>query len=469
MRSNVSLRSLLVSLLLLSGCQNPPPATCSGADCLVPELKSASRILVRNAALVITMDPAQGQGPLGMLEDADVLFEQDTLVAVGKGLDAGNATVLDATGKIVMPGFVDVHNHLWQTLIRGCSADQDLYGWLETCVFPMANVGLTEAEGYATVRLGTVDLIGTGVTTVVDDSHAFTPEFVRGNLRALDESGLRYVFAHCGREDRFDEMRRIHADLATKQPGASFQVCSHPASFLQSWVNNGVALARELGVPVNVHLAENIKDLNDGQMASLQQANAFGGKLLAAHVIHVSPEEMETLARYDVRVAHNPLSNMRLASGIMRLGEMRTRGIKVGLGLDGGTNDSADAFANMKAAVGLQRALARNASVYPSVAEVLRMATMGGAEVLDMQGSIGSLTPGKKADLILINPNATNFAPRWDWPSQLVFNGQPSNVEYVFVGGKVRKAGGEVLDVAQGELQQSVQDTVARVKTVLGR
>ena len=204
-------------------------------------------------------------------------------------------------------------------------------------------------------------------------------------------------------------------------------------------------------------------------MASLQQANAFGGKLLAAHVIHVSPEEMETLARYDVRVAHNPLSNMRLASGIMRLGEMRTRGIKVGLGLDGGTNDSADAFANMKAAVGLQRALARNASVYPSVAEVLRMATMGGAEVLDMQGSIGSLTPGKKADLILINPNATNFAPRWDWPSQLVFNGQPSNVEYVFVGGKVRKAGGVVLDVAQGELQQSVQDTVARVKTVLGR
>jgi 5-methylthioadenosine/S-adenosylhomocysteine deaminase len=468
MRQSVSV-SVLLAASLLSGCQpTPPPPVCNDAACLVPKLENASRILVRNAALVLTMDPTRGQGPLGTLEEADVLFEGDTLAAVGKGLEPGDATVVDATGKIVMPGFVNVHDHLWQTLIRGCATDQDLYGWLRTCVFPMSGVGLSEEEGHAAVRLGTVDLIGTGVTTVVDDSHAFNTEFARGNLRALDESGLRYVFAHCGGEDRFDEMRSIHAQLATRTPGASFQVCSHPASFMQSSLDQSTALARALGVPLNVHLAENLKDLNDDQMASLRRANAFGGKVLANHVIHVTTEEMDVLARHDVRVAHNPLSNMRLASGIMRLGEMRARGIKVGLGLDGGTNDSADAFANMKAAIGLQRALHKDASVYPTVTDVLWLATMGGAEVLDMQDSIGSLTPGKKADLLIIDPNATNFAPRWDWLSQLVFNGQPSNVEYVFIGGRVRKAGGEVLNVKREQLLESMQAAVARVKAALG-
>ena len=155
------------------------------------------RTLIRNATLILTMDPSIGAGELGVIAEADVLLVGDKIAAVGKHLREDGSQIVDATGKIVMPGFVDVHNHLWQSLIRGCQADQDLIGWLETCVFPLANPAITpsEMEIYAGVRLSTLDLVMTGVTTVVDWSHSFSPAFVRGNIRALEESGLRFVFA----------------------------------------------------------------------------------------------------------------------------------------------------------------------------------------------------------------------------------------------------------------------------------
>lgn len=464
MRSTLRLGLLLGALSGSTGAWAAPQGEPGPS---VNSLKSASRVVVRNAALVITMEPALGEGPLGILENADVLFAEGTILSVGKGLDAPGARELDAAGRIVMPGFVDVHNHLWQSLIRGCGADKDVIGWLNECIYPMRQVGLTEQEAFAAVRLSTVDLIGTGVTTVVDDSHAWNAGFVRGNLRALDESGLRYAFAHCGRETRYNELRAIKAELDAKWPMASFQVCSHPGTSTQTWLTNATVLAKELGVPLNVHLYENIIDRQEKQVETLQQARSFEGQLLVKHAIHLTAEEISLLANHDVRVSHNPLSNMRLASGVIQLPEMRTRGIRVGLGLDGGTNDMSDFFANMRAAVGLQRAKSLSATTYPSVHEVLRMATLGGAEVLDMQDVIGSLSPGKRADLIVIDPRAPNFAPRWNWLNQLVFNGRPENVEYVFVNGRVRKAEGRVLDVSAADLGREVDATAQRIKAVL--
>ena len=419
--------------------QSTPPADAQPAP---------ARTIIRDAAQVITMDPALGQGPLGILENADVVFEEDRIVAVGQkvhDVDGSGATALDATGKIVMPGFVDVHNHLWQSLIRGCGADKDLLGWLPACVQPMNDAGITEDEAYAAVRLSTYALVDTGVTTVVDDGHSFTEGFVRGNLRALDHAGLRYVYAYCGEATSFDHARGVAAALAAT-PLAGFQVCSHPAASLIEPLTDATGLAAELGVYLNVHLLENIGQRADRAIEALIQAGSFDGKLLVNHAIHVTDEEIALLARSDVRVAHNPLSNMRLASGIIRMEALRAAGIKIGLGLDGGANDTSDVFANMRAAVGLQRAKTLNAAASPTVAEVVRMATLGGAEVLDMEDIIGSLTPGKQADIIVIDPAAINFAPRWDLLNQIVFNGQPRNVEHVFVAGKALKSAGQVLE-----------------------
>jgi 5-methylthioadenosine/S-adenosylhomocysteine deaminase len=169
-----------------------------------------------------------------------------------------------------------------------------------------------------------------------------------------------------------------------------------------------------------------------------------------------------------VRVAHNPLSNMRLASGVIRLPEMHARNMTVGLGLDGGTNDTSDMFNDMRAAVGLQRATAADPTRYPQPADVLRMATLGGAEALGLADSVGSLTPGKQADVQVIDPQDPNFAPKVDWVSQLVFNGQPANIDWVFVAGVALKQNGKVIGNT-GEAVADAQAAADHVQELLGR
>jgi 5-methylthioadenosine/S-adenosylhomocysteine deaminase len=151
----------------------------------------------------------------------------------------------------------------------------------------------------------------------------------------------------------------------------------------------------------------------------------------------------------------------------MRLPELQAAGLKLGLGLDGGTNDTSDMFSNMRAAVGLQRVKSLRTDVYPTVADVLRMATLGGAEALDLADRIGSLTPGKKADLIVIEPSGVNFAPRFDWLGQLVFNTQPSNVTFVFVNGRALKAKGQFVGVTPSAVVKAAEESAARVRKAL--
>jgi 5-methylthioadenosine/S-adenosylhomocysteine deaminase len=166
-------------------------------------------------------------------------------------------------------------------------------------------------------------------------------------------------------------------------------------------------------------------------------------------------------------VAHNPLSNMRLASGIMRYADVQNAEIRLSLGLDGGTNDTTDMFNNMRVAVGLQRAKSLDPHVSPIVSEVLRAATMGGAETLDMESQIGSLTPGKQADVIVIDPRMLNFAPQLNTVNQIVFNGQPQNVKYVFVAGRLLKENGNLVGMNVGTLIQNAQTAADRIAPFL--
>jgi 5-methylthioadenosine/S-adenosylhomocysteine deaminase len=438
------------------------------AAVLSPLPASGKVVALKGAALVMTMDPMQGEGPLGLVADGDVYFENDRILKVvpagappGPDVPAFGVETIDVRGMIVMPGFVDTHNHLWQSLIRGCGTDAELPGWLRDCMFKTA-ARLGEDDTYAFVRLSTLDLVRTGVTTVVDWSIAPSPEMVAGNIRALKDSGLRYVYAYfdwdCTVEDcsKANETRQRIVEFKKTQidpdPLAILQTASHPVPLYEPAVKNMAALARELGIDFNVHLHEHKDDphgaINNGfpsQIELLGRADAINDRLLINHAVHLTEAEIKMLAARGVRVAHNPLSNMRLASGVMKLPEMRAAGMRVGLGLDGGANDTSDMFNLMRAAVGLQRATRLDAGVYPGVADVLRLATLGGAEALRLESRIGSLTPGKEADVIVIDPRAVNFAPRWDWLGQIVFNGQPENVKYVFVAGRALKRDGRVL------------------------
>jgi 5-methylthioadenosine/S-adenosylhomocysteine deaminase len=435
-------------------------------------LAAPSKTLIRNAALLVTMDSSVGANDLGIRVGADVLIENDKIAAVGQQLRDDGANVVDATGMIVMPGFIDTHNHLWQSLIRGCGTNQVLSGWLNACVLPLFNPAIapTRLEAYAGVRLSTLDLINTGVTTTVEWSHAFTPEFVRGDIQAMTDSGMRFVFAYFGRNDPavIADISLVKRTLIDPNPKATFQVASHPAGALRQDVKAMARLAKELGVKHHVHLLENIADRNENMFDVLAKADALGPDLLGAHAIHLTDEEIRILAAHDVRILHNPLSNMRLASGIIRLPELKRAGVQVGLGLDGGANDTSDMFNNMRAALGLQRAKALRADVFPTVAEVLRMATVDGAKLLGLFDRLGSLTPGKQADLIILKPETVNFAPRWDWLSQIVFNGQPWNVEWVFVAGQALKKQGKLVGVNPAVIVEAAQNASERIQGDLG-
>ena len=426
---------------------------------------SSQKTLIQHASLIITMDPALGTGPLGSLSDADLLMDGDTIVAIGKGLTDPDATVVIATGKIVLPGFVDVHNHLYQSIFRGGCTDDDVLGWLDKCNLPV-RLGFTEAEIYAAVRLSTLDLITTGVTTVVDWAHLFPPNLAKANVRALHESGLRFVFAYSQRKEGLDTIKAFKAEFIDPNPLGSLQLSGGSTKKSAEHLADIVLLARELNVTVNVHLLEHIKQRQDDPVSVLARSGALalGPQLLVNHAIHLTDDDISLLAKSGVRIAHSPLSNMRLASGIIRLPDLHNAGIKVGLGLDGGTNDTSDMFANMRAAVGLQRAKTLDATIFPTVPDVLRMATLGGAEVLGLEDKIGSLTPGKKADVIIVNPNAVNFAPRWDWPSQIVFNAQPANVEYVFVNGRMLKDRGRLVEVSEQDVIAAAEQAANRIR-----
>jgi 5-methylthioadenosine/S-adenosylhomocysteine deaminase len=410
------------------------------------------RFLIKHAAMVVTMAPASGSGELGILDDADVLFER-RILAVGRDIHDPSATPIDAHRKIVLPGFVDAHDHLWQSLIRGCASGATLLDWMLRCVLPVGVV-IDDRAAYAGVRLSTIDVISTGITTVLDWSHAFRPSFVDGNLRALRDSGLRFVFCYYGaaQDVLTDDVRKTYDAYIVPNPLASLQICSDPKDPVGlAW---SVHLAETMNVPLNVHLLESGGDALLPVIDVLELAGAFRSRLIVNHVVRASSRTVERLARHGVTASYNPLSNMRLGSGVMPVGEFAARGTKVGLGLDGGTNDTADMFANMKAAVGLQRAVSAKTEVYPSIAAVLRMATLGGAEALWMEHEIGSIEPGKRADLILIDPHRPNFIAGWDTLSEIVLNGQPRNVDSVFVEGHPLKRGGKL--ILQGTTEERI-------------
>ncbi|GJL79469.1 MAG: chlorohydrolase [Nitrospinaceae bacterium] len=438
------------------------PAKCFGNALSIP-----SRTLIQNASLTITMDPSLGEGKLGLVKNSDLLFDTKIL-SIGKNLPAGEAKIINGKGKLILPGFVDVHNHLWQSLIRGCGADKELMGWLKECVSSMKGTVIDEEAAYAGVRISTLDLLSTGVTTVVDNSHGFTPQFVRGNLRALEDSRLRYVIALCGKdkESSIQNILKVKSEIIDKNHLASLQICSHPAPKSLSNLKAMSRLSRELNVPFNVHLLESRSQIQEKPLALLQQADALNPRLFVNHAVHVNEEEISLLSEHRVSIAHNPLSNMRLGSGITPLPKLHSAGLKIGLGLDGGTNDTSDMFGNMRAAVGLQRIRAMNGTVYPQVEDILRIATLGGAEALHMENEIGSLSPGKAADIVVMDALEFNFAPEWDVVNQIVFNGQPRNVKTVFVEGKALWVEGQPVlkETTRQHLIAKAQKAVERIK-----
>ena len=427
-------------------------------------------ILIRQARTTLTMDDAGTE-----LHGADILIREGVIAAVGPGLDAEGAEVVDGSACLVTPGLVNTHHHLYQTLTRAVPGGQDalLFGWLQTLYPIWARFGPEEMRVSAAIGLAELALSG---CTMSSDHLYLYPNGARldDTIDAAREIGLRF---HPTRgamsigeskgglppdalvEEEaaiLDDCVRVIDAFHDPSPDAMIRVgiapCS-PFSVSRELMRDAALLARDKGVMLHTHLAENDEDIayseatfgcRPGQYA--EDLGWTGPDVWHAHCVKLDDGEIGLFARSRTGVAHCPCSNCRLGSGIAPIRQMRDAGVPVGLGVDGSaSNDSGNLAAEARQAMLLQR-VARGADAM-SAREALRIATRGGAEVLGRGGDCGQVAPGFRADLALWPLDGVESAGSWD-PAALLLAGA-TRVRHLFVEGRqvVRDGGLTTVDL----------------------
>jgi 5-methylthioadenosine/S-adenosylhomocysteine deaminase len=392
----------------------------------------------------------------------DVLNHYGRIAEVGR-IDSGANTVIDAVGCAVLPGFVQTHIHLCQTLFRGSADDLALIDWLKQRVWPM-EAAHTAGSIRASARLGVAELVKGGTTC------ALTMETVKHTeevLRVVDETGFRATVGKC-MMDKGDEVPAGLLETAAdsvresvaliKQwhgtSGGRVRCCFAPrfaVSCTRELLGEVAKLASQYQVMIHTHASENKKecelvesDTGRRNVAYLDSLGISGSHVLLAHCVHLDTEEMETLARTKTNVAHCPSSNLKLGSGLARVAEMLARRIPVSLGADGAAcNNRLDMFTEMRTAALLQK-LAHGPEVLPA-GWVLRMATIDGARSLGLGKEIGSIEGGKRADVIVVSLNQLHSTPPGDIVSALVYSAVASDVRATVIDGQVLMRDGELL------------------------
>jgi 5-methylthioadenosine/S-adenosylhomocysteine deaminase len=401
-----------------------------------------------HSALVLTLEP--GAPPLF---PGFVAVQGSVIQAVGQGCRPGELPAardyLDAQGNLVLPGLVNTHCHAPMVWFRGLADDLPLEDWLTQKIFPAEGGWLNPERVYEGTLLACAELILGGVTTVADGY--FYEDEVR---RALAEAGLRAVAAQglvdfpCpGVPDpqdnlayaaRFLDSGRNFSELIT-----SAVFCHSPYTCGPETLQGAKHLTRTAAVPFFIHLAETRREVEElrsktglGPAAYLDSLGILDELTVVVHAVWLQPEDIEILARRGARVSHCPESNLKLASGVAPIPALLARGVTVGLGTDGaGSNNDLDLFGEMSLAARLHKVWQGDPTVL-SAQQVLALATREGAKVLGLGDRVGTLAPGKQADLIVVDVNQPHLTPLYDPYSHLVYAARSADVRQVMVAGR---------------------------------
>lgn len=435
-------------------------------------------LIIKNAYL-ITMDPAHS-----VLTGACVAIDGGKILKVG-GADLLEryqaAKTIDAYGKYVFPGFISTHSHLFQTMLKGLGRDKFLIDWLNSSV-RVALHEFDEETVYYAALLGCMEGIKSGTTTILDYMYAHPiPGLDDCVTKAFEEIGIRGVLGraftdvssfppeiacpHVETErDFFDEVRR----LEKKYRGHDrISVCMAPG-IIWDHTDEGFREMRrtadELHMPITMHLVETPDDdafsrekYGEDTIPHLEKLGVLGPDFIAVHCVYMRDEDLETFKKYDVKVSHNPNSNMVLASGVARIPEMLEKGITVSLACDGSaSNDTQNYLEVIKAASLMQKVYHRDPSLMPA-STVLELATMGGAKTLGRESELGSIEAGKKADLVLFDPLSPWSAPVHDPVSALTYSCSPDNIKVVIIEGRVVLEDGHMTTVDEEKVIREAQ------------
>jgi 5-methylthioadenosine/S-adenosylhomocysteine deaminase len=406
-------------------------------------------LLLRNAT-ILTMDDALS------IVHGSVSIRDGRIAAVGDVAESDHDTVIDARGGYVLPGFVQTHIHLCQTLFRGFADDMPLLEWLKTRVWPM-EAAHTPSTLRASVRLAAAELLRTGTTSVLTMETVHDTDVV---FETLSDTGLRATVGKCMMDSDDDVPRRLQEETrASIDESLSLKKRWHGAAngrlraafaprFAVSCSRELLEAVAALSVSeqalVHTHAAENRDEVAFVQRMSgglsnleyLADAGLATPHLCTAHCVWVTDAEQALMAERKVKVLHCPGSNLKLGSGVAPVAEMRARGISVSLGADGAAcNNRLDMFDEMRLAATLQ-AMRKAPGVLPA-RDVVWMATREGARALGQEGEIGSIEAGKRADLILIDNSGPQLTPAPDPWSTIVYAARGTDVRSVIVDGEL--------------------------------
>ncbi|WP_416981003.1 amidohydrolase family protein [Streptomyces sp. T028] len=405
-----------------------------------------TRFLLRNGYVVDTE-------PLPVARPAtDVLIEGDRIVEVGPGLSADGATVIDATDRIVLPGFVDTHRHLWQTAVRAGAVDLDLGAYMGV-VLGRYGPRFRPQDVHAATLVGGLEALDAGVTTLIDYSHALhTPEHADAAVDALHTAGLRAVLGYgfpVRGEHGPDDVRRIRSGrLHDDQARVTMALAPLGPSFSPiETVTADWQLADELDLPLTLHVSSG--PVATRPITALREHGLLRANTLYVHGNSLDDDELKLIAESGGTASVTPATEAQMGVGAPVAGRLRNVGVTVGLGADAVSSLPGDMFSVMRAAL-LASQIADDSPL--TAGDVLKMATLDGAAALGLADRIGSLRPGKQADVILLRLSDLNMLTAERDPiGAVVTAANADNVDTVLVAGQIVKAGGKLVhgDVAQ--------------------
>jgi cytosine/adenosine deaminase-related metal-dependent hydrolase/ribose/xylose/arabinose/galactoside ABC-type transport system permease subunit len=412
----------------------------------------SGRRLIRNG-IVLSLDPQ-----IGELDGGDVLIDGDRIVAVGNGLDVDGAEVIDAAGMIVLPGFVDTHRHIWEGLLRNIGADVPLEGrssYFSHVLHKLAPAYRPE-DAYMGNLVSALGAIDAGITTLLDWSHIQdSPDHTDAVIQALKDSGLRAVFAYgfpwWGKwEERQPSwfMRAATEHFSSRDQRLTLALAAPGPEFTDFEVTRDHwKLAREAGARISTHVGVGSHGL-EGKFEQFGRSGVLGPDTTYIHCTTLNDTEIQMIVDTGGTVSVAAPVEMMMGHGMPVVQKFLDRGLNPSLSVDVETNVPSDMFNQMRSVLALQRAFADGAATAPITArDVLAYATIEGARANGLEATVGSLTPGKQADIIMLRTDRMNVTPLGDPAAAVVTMMDTGNVDTVLIAGRVMKRGGELLHV----------------------
>lgn len=413
----------------------------------------------------------------------NLLIENDKIAEISKKNDEpinskGVEKIIDGENKILMPGLINTHTHMSMNLFRGLADDMALDEWLNNHIWP-TEAGLNGEYCYDGALLAIAEMIKSGTTTF-NDMYFFMEDVAK----AVDESGIRgclsYGMIDFGdeekRENEFKENINLIKNCNNTAEGRIKTFFGPHATFTASkeLLERVRYEANKYNVGIHIHMNETKKEIEDVKEATgklpfeyLEDIGFLNSDVLAAHGVWLSKEEIEIIKKRDVKISHNPCSNMKLASGIAPVQELLSKNICIGLGTDSvASNNNLDMFEEMKFASLLQKVNTMNPEALNSN-QTIKMATINGANALNLEKEIGSIEISKKADLILIDNKSVNLNPMSEKiSSNLVYSANGSNVNTTICNGKILMEDRKLLTLNESKIIEKANKSIKKLKEI---